>query len=117
MWIAIIIIANQINQNFTPFVYFFVLQIVDMPPGTGDIQITMSQSVALTGAVIVTTPHQLALIDCAKGIAMYDEVRVPTLAVVSAKKMQMFIYIFPNKIVLFFFNYFFLSLYPTVKLS
>jgi hypothetical protein len=45
-----------------------VLQIVDMPPGTGDIQITLTQGVSLTGAVIVTTPHALSVVDAAKGI-------------------------------------------------
>ncbi len=41
--------------------------LVDMPPGTGDIQITLTQSMALSGAVMVTTPHTLALVDAAKG--------------------------------------------------
>lgn len=45
--------------------------LVDMPPGTGDIQITLAQSMSLTGAVIVTTPHALALVDAAKGIPPY----------------------------------------------
>lgn len=56
--------------------------IVDMPPGTGDIQITLSQSMTLTGAVIVTTPHILSLVDAAKGVSMFQELKVPALAVV-----------------------------------
>jgi ATP-binding protein involved in chromosome partitioning len=56
--------------------------IVDMPPGTGDIQLTLSQRVPLTGAVIVTTPQDIALIDARKGIAMFQKVGVPILGVV-----------------------------------
>ena len=57
--------------------------VVDMPPGTGDIQLTLSQSAQFSGAVIVTTPHKLALVDAAKGVAMFDAVNIPTLALVS----------------------------------
>ncbi len=56
--------------------------IVDMPPGTGDIQLTLSQRVPLTGAVIVTTPQDIALADARKGIAMFEKVGVPILGVV-----------------------------------
>ena len=56
--------------------------IVDMPPGTGDIQLTMSQRVPLTGAVIVTTPQDIALLDARKGIRMFEKVGVPILGVV-----------------------------------
>ena len=56
--------------------------IVDMPPGTGDIQLTMSQRVPLTGVVIVTTPQDIALIDARKGITMFQKVGVPLLGVV-----------------------------------
>jgi DUF971 family protein len=56
--------------------------VVDMPPGTGDVQITLAQSACLAGAVIVTTPHQLSLVDAAKGVAMFDDLKVPALAVV-----------------------------------
>jgi ATP-binding protein involved in chromosome partitioning len=56
--------------------------IVDMPPGTGDIQITLSQRVPMTGAVIVTTPQDIALIDAVKGIGMFDKVGVPILGIV-----------------------------------
>jgi ATP-binding protein involved in chromosome partitioning len=56
--------------------------IVDMPPGTGDIQLTLSQRVPLTGAVIVTTPQDIALIDARKGIKMFEKVGVPILGIV-----------------------------------
>ncbi|MBA2125731.1 ATPase [Hyphomicrobium methylovorum] len=56
--------------------------IIDMPPGTGDIQLTISQSVPLAGAVIVSTPQDLALIDARKGIAMFKRVEVPILGIV-----------------------------------
>jgi Mrp family chromosome partitioning ATPase/DUF971 family protein len=56
--------------------------IIDMPPGTGDIQITLTQSVQMSGAVVVTTPHRLALVDAAKGVAMFDQVNVPVLSIV-----------------------------------
>lgn len=56
--------------------------IVDMPPGTGDIQLTLSQKVVLAGAVIVTTPQDIALLDAQKGIEMFNKVEVPVLGVV-----------------------------------
>ena len=56
--------------------------IVDMPPGTGDIQLTLSQRVPMTGAVIVTTPQDIALLDARKGVAMFEKVGVPILGVV-----------------------------------
>jgi ATP-binding protein involved in chromosome partitioning len=56
--------------------------IIDMPPGTGDIQLTLSQRVPLTGAVIVTTPQDIALLDARKGIKMFEKVGVPVLGIV-----------------------------------
>ncbi|WP_062231159.1 Mrp/NBP35 family ATP-binding protein [Aureimonas sp. N4] len=56
--------------------------VVDMPPGTGDAQLTMAQSVPLAGAVIVSTPQDLALIDARKGLAMFRKVEVPVLGIV-----------------------------------
>jgi len=56
--------------------------IVDMPPGTGDIQLSLSQKVPLTGAVIVTTPQDIALLDAKKGIKMFEKVGVPILGIV-----------------------------------
>ena len=56
--------------------------IVDLPPGTGDIQLTLSQRVPMTGAVIVTTPQDIALLDAKKGIKMFGKVGVPILGIV-----------------------------------
>ncbi|HET6182424.1 MAG TPA: Mrp/NBP35 family ATP-binding protein [Acetobacteraceae bacterium] len=58
------------------------VMIVDMPPGTGDAQLTMAQRVALTGAVIVSTPQDIALIDARRGVRMFERVRVPVLGLV-----------------------------------
>ncbi len=55
---------------------------IDMPPGTGDIQLTLAQKVAVAGAVIVTTPQDIALLDARKGIEMFRKVNVPVLGVV-----------------------------------
>lgn len=56
--------------------------IIDMPPGTGDIQLTLTQKIAVSGAVIVTTPQDLALIDARKAITMFNKVNVPVLGIV-----------------------------------
>ena len=56
--------------------------IVDMPPGTGDAQLTMAQSVPMAGAVIVSTPQDLALIDARRGIAMFERTEVPVLGII-----------------------------------
>ena len=56
--------------------------IVDMPPGTGDIQLTLSQKVPVTGAVIVTTPQDIALLDARKGLRMFEKVGIPILGIV-----------------------------------
>ena len=66
--------------------------IVDMPPGTGDIQLTLSQRVPITGAVIVTTPQDIALLDARKGIKMFEKVGVPILGIVE----NMAVYCCPN---------------------
>ena len=58
------------------------VMVVDMPPGTGDAQLTMAQQVPLAGAVIVSTPQDLALIDARRGIAMFKRVNVPVLGIV-----------------------------------
>jgi ATP-binding protein involved in chromosome partitioning len=56
--------------------------VVDLPPGTGDIQLTLAQRVPVTGAVIVTTPQDIALIDARKGLKMFEKVGVPILGIV-----------------------------------
>ncbi len=58
------------------------VMVVDMPPGTGDAQLTMAQRVALTGAVIVSTPQDIALIDARRGVRMFERVQVPVLGLV-----------------------------------
>ncbi|MFM2120550.1 MAG: hypothetical protein RL722_2018 [Pseudomonadota bacterium] len=56
--------------------------VVDMPPGTGDIQLTLAQRVPVTGAIIVTTPQDIALIDARKGLTMFEKVSVPILGII-----------------------------------
>jgi ATP-binding protein involved in chromosome partitioning len=56
--------------------------IVDMPPGTGDIQLTLSQKIPVSGAVIVTTPQNIATLDARKGLAMFRKVSIPVLGVI-----------------------------------
>ena len=63
--------------------------VVDMPPGTGDVQLTMAQQVSLKGAVIVSTPQDIALIDARKGINMFRQVAVPILGIV--ENMSVFV--------------------------
>ena len=62
--------------------------VVDMPPGTGDIQLTLSQRVPMTGAVIVTTPQDIALADARKGVTMFEKVGVPILGLVENMAMH-----------------------------
>jgi ATP-binding protein involved in chromosome partitioning len=56
--------------------------VVDMPPGTGDIQLTLAQKAQISGAVIVTTPQNIALLDAKKGIEMFIKVKIPVLGIV-----------------------------------
>ncbi len=56
--------------------------IVDLPPGTGDVQLTLAQKVPVTGAIIVTTPQDIALLDARKGLKMFEKVEIPVLGVV-----------------------------------
>jgi len=71
---------NQLlkDTNWTDLDYL----VIDMPPGTGDIQLTLSQSVPVTGAVIVTTPQDIALLDARKGLKMFEKVGVPIIGIV-----------------------------------
>jgi ATP-binding protein involved in chromosome partitioning len=56
--------------------------VVDLPPGTGDIQLTLAQQVPVSGAIIVTTPQDIALLDARKGLKMFEKVEVPVLGIV-----------------------------------
>lgn len=62
--------------------------VVDMPPGTGDIQLTLAQQIPVTGALVVTTPQDIALLDAVKGIAMFERVSVPVLGIVENMAMH-----------------------------
>lgn len=62
--------------------------VIDMPPGTGDIQLTLSQNIPVTGALVVTTPQDIALIDAMKGIVMFEKVHVPVLGIVENMSMH-----------------------------
>ena len=66
------------NVNWGDLDFLFI----DLPPGTGDIQLTLVQKIALSGAIIVTTPQDLSLIDVEKGSDMFRKVNVPILGVV-----------------------------------
>ena len=76
-------VTNMLNQ-FLNAVEWGELDylVIDLPPGTGDIQLTLTQNVPLTGAVIVTTPQEVSLIDARKGLKMFEKVNVPILGVV-----------------------------------
>src|SRR5574344_2096930 len=76
--------AGQRIQNFVHRVRGGDLDylLVDFPPGTGDIQLTLTQNCPMTAAVVVTTPQEVALADCRKGLAMFDSVGVPSVGIV-----------------------------------
>ncbi|WP_077520166.1 iron-sulfur cluster carrier protein ApbC [Salinivibrio kushneri] len=71
--------AQLINETRWPELDYLV---VDMPPGTGDIQLSLAQQFPVTGAMVVTTPQDLALADAIKGVAMFEKVQVPVLGVI-----------------------------------
>jgi ATP-binding protein involved in chromosome partitioning len=73
--------------------------VIDLPPGTGDAQLTLSQSAPLTGAVVVTTPGEVSLIDARKGVKMFREVRVPVLGII--ENMSYFVDAAGNKTAIF----------------
>jgi len=76
-------IVGAFNQMLTGTLWSALdYLIIDMPPGTGDIQLSLTQAVTLRGAVIVTTPQDVALLDARKGIEMFRKVKVPLLGVV-----------------------------------
>ena len=56
--------------------------VIDLPPGTGDVQLTLSQQIPVTGSVIVTTPQQISLIDAKKGLKMFEKVEIPVLGII-----------------------------------
>jgi len=76
--------ASSALKQFMSDVVWGELDILffDMPPGTGDIQLTLSQTVPLTGAVIVSTPQEISLADARKGYHMFEKVKVPTLGII-----------------------------------
>ncbi len=76
-------VVGALNQMLREVVWGDLdVLVIDMPPGTGDVQLTMAQQVPLAGAVIVSTPQDLALIDARKGLAMFKKVSVPLLGIV-----------------------------------
>ncbi|MDK6351017.1 P-loop NTPase, partial [Bifidobacterium scardovii] len=72
-------LMQMLQETLWPDLDYLVL---DMPPGTGDIQLTLAQNIPVTGAVVVTTPQDIALIDAKKGIVMFEKVEVPVLGLV-----------------------------------
>jgi ATP-binding protein involved in chromosome partitioning len=72
-------LGQLLNETDWPELDYLV---IDMPPGTGDVQLTLSQNIPVTGAIIVTTPQDLALADVRKGLAMFEKVKVPVTGVV-----------------------------------
>ena len=76
--------VSQMVQNFLFNVHWGEVDylILDLPPGTGDIQLTLTQTAPLTGAIIVTTPQEISLIDAKRGLRMFEKVSVPVLGIV-----------------------------------
>lgn len=72
-------LQQLINETLWPVLDYLI---VDMPPGTGDIQLTMAQQVPLTAAVVVSTPQDIALADAQKGISMFEKVSIPVLGLI-----------------------------------
>lgn len=78
-------LQQMLRQTVWPDLDFLV---VDMPPGTGDIQLTLAQSVPVSGSVIITTPQDIALLDAKKGIELFRKVSIPVLGVVENMAMH-----------------------------
>lgn len=72
-------LLQLLNETLWPELDYLV---IDMPPGTGDIQLTLAQNIPVTGAIVVTTPQDIAMIDARKGIVMFEKVAVPVLGIV-----------------------------------
>lgn len=72
-------LSQLLQETWWPDLDYLV---IDMPPGTGDIQLTLSQQIPVTGAVVVTTPQDIALLDAIKGISMFQRVSVPVLGII-----------------------------------
>lgn len=72
-------LQQLVNETKWPLLDYLI---VDMPPGTGDIQLTMAQNIPLTAAVVVTTPQDIALSDAGKGIAMFEKLDIPVVGIV-----------------------------------
>lgn len=76
-------VTQVINQLFTRTEWGALdVLVIDMPPGTGDVQLTLTQIIPLTAAIIVTTPQELSFVDVVKGIQMFHTLKVPTVAVI-----------------------------------
>ncbi|WLI77737.1 iron-sulfur cluster carrier protein ApbC [Kosakonia sp. H02] len=78
-------LLQLLQESIWPDLDYLVL---DMPPGTGDIQLTLAQNIPVTGALVVTTPQDIALIDAKKGIVMFEKVEVPVLGIVENMSMH-----------------------------
>ncbi|MEA1065459.1 iron-sulfur cluster carrier protein ApbC [Erwinia sp. HR93] len=78
-------LLQLLQESLWPDLDYLVL---DMPPGTGDIQLTLAQNIPVTGAVVVTTPQDIALIDAKKGIVMFEKVDVPVLGIIENMSMH-----------------------------
>jgi ATP-binding protein involved in chromosome partitioning len=81
------IASSAINQMLNDVAWASEVQpldvlVIDLPPGTGDVQLTLAQRVALSGAVVVSTPQEVALIDVRRGVAMFEKTHVPILGVI-----------------------------------
>src|SRR5262249_13956693 len=76
--------VDRLLRQFLTDIHWGTLDVlvIDLPPGTGDAQLTLTQHAPLTGAVIVTTPQDVSLVDARKGLEMFREVRVPVLGIV-----------------------------------
>ncbi len=78
-------LMQMLQETLWPDVEYLI---IDMPPGTGDIQLTLAQNIPVTAAVVVTTPQDIALIDAMKGIVMFDKVQVPILGIIENMSMH-----------------------------